>query len=150
MFRKTNIPYPQISTRTCAYQGVRNVRFSDNLACFVFLNHLFWDSLFCLITDEFYENHYNSEIDICPDCKWRSSYLRDLVPCNFFIKIICLYSIYWFFLEVILFQNLVIYFNCIYTLRAYHVWSRNFQSSRKLCLRLGRLTFRKVSKLLLY
>ena len=37
--------------RTCAYQGVRNVRFSENLAYFVFLKHPFWDSLFCLITN---------------------------------------------------------------------------------------------------
>ena len=37
IFRKTNISYPLIRTRTCAYQGVRNVRFSENLACFVFL-----------------------------------------------------------------------------------------------------------------
>ena len=32
--------------------GVRNARFSENLACFVFLKHPFWDSLFCLITDK--------------------------------------------------------------------------------------------------
>ena len=30
---------------------VRNVCFSEYLACFVFLKHPFWDSLFCLITD---------------------------------------------------------------------------------------------------
>ena len=43
-------------TPWCArtYQGVRNVRFSENLACFVFLKHPFWDSPFCLITEEFY------------------------------------------------------------------------------------------------
>ena len=35
-----------------AYQGVRNVRFFENLAYFVFLKHPFWDSLFCLITDD--------------------------------------------------------------------------------------------------
>ena len=35
-----------------AYQGFRNVRFFENLACFVFLKHPFWDSLFCLITDD--------------------------------------------------------------------------------------------------
>ena len=29
------------NVRTCAYQGVRNVRFSDNLMCFVFLKHPF-------------------------------------------------------------------------------------------------------------
>ena len=40
IFRKTNM-YPLIPTRTCAYQGVRNVHFSENLACFVFLKHPF-------------------------------------------------------------------------------------------------------------
>ena len=39
-------------TRTCAYQGIKNVRFSENLACFVFLKQQFWDSPLCLITDE--------------------------------------------------------------------------------------------------
>ena len=38
---------------TCASSGVRNVRFSENLTCFVFMKHPFWDSLFCLITDDF-------------------------------------------------------------------------------------------------
>ena len=28
MFRKTNISYPLVRTRTCAYQGVRNISFS--------------------------------------------------------------------------------------------------------------------------
>ena len=37
VFRKTNISYPLIRTRICAYQGVRNVRFSEYLACFFFL-----------------------------------------------------------------------------------------------------------------
>ena len=37
---------------TWAYQGVRNVHFSENLACFVFLKHSFWDSPFCLIIDD--------------------------------------------------------------------------------------------------
>ena len=46
MFQKTNIP-PPIRTYTCAYQDVRNVRFSENLACFVFLKHSFWDPPFC-------------------------------------------------------------------------------------------------------
>ena len=32
MFRKTNVSNPLISTRTCAYQGVRNVNFLDNFA----------------------------------------------------------------------------------------------------------------------
>ena len=48
-FRKTNTSYPLIRTRTCAYQGVRNVCFSKNLASFVFLKHPFWDSSFGLL-----------------------------------------------------------------------------------------------------
>ena len=31
-FRKTNISYPLIQIRKCAYQGVRNVSFSENFA----------------------------------------------------------------------------------------------------------------------
>ena len=32
IFRKTNISYPLIRTRMCAYQGVRNVSFPENFA----------------------------------------------------------------------------------------------------------------------
>ena len=32
IFRKTNVSNPLIRTRTCAYQGVRNVSFSENFA----------------------------------------------------------------------------------------------------------------------
>ena len=46
--------YPMIRTCTCAYQGVKNVRFSENLTCFAFLKHPFWDSPFCLIIDEMF------------------------------------------------------------------------------------------------
>ena len=53
IFRKTNIYYPLIRTSTQAYQGVKNVRFSENLMCLVFLKHSFCDSHFCLITDDF-------------------------------------------------------------------------------------------------
>ena len=52
IFRKTIISYPLIRTRTCTYQGVRNICFSENLAFFFFL-YPFWDSSFCLITDDF-------------------------------------------------------------------------------------------------
>ena len=41
IFRKMKISYPMIHTRTCAYQGVRNVCFLENLAHFVFLKHPF-------------------------------------------------------------------------------------------------------------
>ena len=37
----------------CTYQGVRKFCFSENLACFVFLKYPFWDSPFCLITNDF-------------------------------------------------------------------------------------------------
>ena len=47
--------------RMCAYQGVRNVRFSENLGCFVFLKHPFWDSPFYLITDELWKNVLDKE-----------------------------------------------------------------------------------------
>ena len=40
----------QLVGNKCAYQGVRNLRFSENLTCFVFLKHPFSDSPFCLIT----------------------------------------------------------------------------------------------------
>ena len=50
-FRNVTINTIMIVVGTCVYQGVRNVRFSENLACFVFLKHPFWNSLFCLITD---------------------------------------------------------------------------------------------------
>ena len=36
IFWKKNISYPRIRTRACTYQEVRNVCFSEKLACFVF------------------------------------------------------------------------------------------------------------------
>ena len=51
-FPKNKHFLPLICTRTCDYQGVGIVRFSENLACIVFLKHPFWDSPFCLITDD--------------------------------------------------------------------------------------------------
>ena len=47
--KKTNISYPLIRT---------HVRFSENLAGFVFLKHPFWNSPFCLITDEIDQNNF--------------------------------------------------------------------------------------------
>ena len=58
IFRKTNISYSLIRRRRCAYQGLRNVCFSENAVSFVFLKHLFWDSPFCLITDDFRPTGY--------------------------------------------------------------------------------------------
>ena len=49
IFRKANISYPLIGTRRCAYQWLRDVHFLQNLACFVFLKHPFYDSLFALL-----------------------------------------------------------------------------------------------------
>ena len=59
-FPKNNISYPLIRTRTCAYQGVRNGSFSENLVCFVFLQQPFGNLLFRFITSNTgirYENH---------------------------------------------------------------------------------------------
>ena len=47
IFRKTDISYPLIRTHTCAYQGVRNVRFSEKRI-------LKTVSPFCLITDDLF------------------------------------------------------------------------------------------------
>ena len=58
IFRKTNISCPLIRTP----QRVGDVRFSKNLACFVFLKHPFWDSPFCLITDELIETIGKSDV----------------------------------------------------------------------------------------
>ena len=38
---KAKISYPLIRTEMCAYQGVKNPCFSENLACFAFLKHPF-------------------------------------------------------------------------------------------------------------
>ena len=50
MFGKTNIFNHLIRTRTCAYQGVRKVHFSENLASLVFLNICFGIRPFALLT----------------------------------------------------------------------------------------------------
>ena len=55
IFRKTNISFLLIRARTCAYQGVRNVRFSENLACFVFLEHPIEIRPFALLLTNFGE-----------------------------------------------------------------------------------------------
>ena len=41
-----------------------NVRFSENLACFAFLLPQFWDSPFCIITDEICQNPYTLKISV--------------------------------------------------------------------------------------
>ena len=54
IFQKTNISYPLIPTRTCAYQGVRNVRFFGkfDVLCFLETPVFRFTVFFCLITDE--------------------------------------------------------------------------------------------------
>ena len=49
MFRKTSISYPLIRTCTCAYQGVKNVSFSESFAYVLNgfpLNRYFWRNSF--------------------------------------------------------------------------------------------------------
>ena len=70
-----NFSYPLIRTRTDTYQGVRNVRFLENLVCFAFLLPSFWDSPFCLITNYFLhklekqlnDSYDNQNIDLKTD-----------------------------------------------------------------------------------
>ena len=38
---QNDISIYNVRVRTCAYQEVRNIRFSENLACFVLLKHPF-------------------------------------------------------------------------------------------------------------
>ena len=52
IFRKTNILPLDSHTYPCVHQGVRNVHFSKNFVCLVFLLLRFWDLPFYLITDE--------------------------------------------------------------------------------------------------
>ena len=88
---------------SCAYQWVKNVRFSENLTCFVFFKHPFWDSPFCLITDDTIEqwsqnkNIYNVKCYITTKlksrkgltiqtlwyCYWRTSWIRQIHQKNF-------------------------------------------------------------------
>ena len=57
-FSKKNEHFLFADTHT--YVGVRNFRFSKNLACFVFLLPPFWDFLFfCLISNEFLERNFH-------------------------------------------------------------------------------------------
>ena len=41
VFRKANVSYPLIPTRTCAYQGVTDIRFSENVNMMVVLGIAF-------------------------------------------------------------------------------------------------------------
>ena len=52
ILRKTNISYPLVRTRVCAYQGVRNVCFLENLACFVSCDTRFEIRPFALLPTE--------------------------------------------------------------------------------------------------
>ena len=61
----------------CGYQGVRNVRFSENMTCFVFLKHPFWDSPFCLITNKIIKRKIwiSTHQEIMFLLHWRQCYL---------------------------------------------------------------------------
>ena len=82
-----NIFYPLIHSHTCAYKGVKNVRSSKNLACFVFLKYPFWDSPFCLITDVFLKMLWLLELLIV---RSRSFHCITADKKKFFLKRLCL------------------------------------------------------------
>ena len=52
---KTNIskPWTFLKHVRVRISGLEMFVFSENLTCFIFLKHPFWDSPFCLITDDF-------------------------------------------------------------------------------------------------
>ena len=93
-FEKWTFLTPLIRTRMGTYQGVRDVRFLGNLACFAFLLPSFWDSAFCLITDYFLhklekqlnDSYDNQNIDLKTDWYFRLIHLQDLL---FEFKTIC-------------------------------------------------------------
>ena len=71
--------------RTCTFQGVRNVRFSQNLACFIFFKHSFWDSHFCLITEDlmnFDDNSQRKYLDLCTR-RYRTKHFRKTASGNY-------------------------------------------------------------------
>ena len=67
IFRKTNISNPLIRTHTCAYQGVRNVTFSENFAYV-----LYGCPLACIMKNKI--SHLT-----CSKSYWTDSSLRRLV-----------------------------------------------------------------------
>ena len=79
-------PPPLTRTRTCSYEVVRNVCFSENLTCFVFLKYQFWDLLFCLITDDL-----QLRITVCSNHTIHQSCVKDLL-------LYCVVMLIWQFL----------------------------------------------------
>ena len=65
IFRKLNVSLPAETQTYVAYQRVIIVRFSENLTGFVFLKHPFWDSTFCLITEELSNQTFNDWVCFC-------------------------------------------------------------------------------------
>ena len=69
--------------RSCAYQGVRNVRFSENLACFVFLKHSFWSSPFCLMVKTWKSKE---KIKILPASFISEKWINIKISLNFYFR----------------------------------------------------------------
>ena len=76
------------------YQRVRNVCFSKNLECLVFLKHPFWDSPFSFITNDLpLPPEKNMNLHYFPSlkrkwlsCKWTSEFPKKNPKINHFIK----------------------------------------------------------------
>ena len=83
IFWKTNISYPFIRTRTC----------------FVFLKHPFWDSPFCLITNEFTVNLLKKNLGDYSFLGWFTDYFSQnkeiFSSILLFSTIFCLHAILW-------------------------------------------------------
>ena len=64
--------YTHVCTRTCAYQGVRNVRFPENLACFFF----YWNTRFEISLV------LQWAVDICPSFHWNQLARKMILYCG--------------------------------------------------------------------
>ena len=78
------------NNNTCAYQGVKNVRFSENLACFVFLLPPFWDSPFYHITDDLRDEFLNAD-----GYKNDSTAVIDANGLKLGTRLLCKFKLFW-------------------------------------------------------
>ena len=85
IFRKTNISYPFIRTRMCAYQGIRHVRFSDVCVSDDKTYSFFgkFDVLFFLVTNVFRFDFlpYYRRVFFFRQCDW-FSLIKNEVNCK--------------------------------------------------------------------
>ena len=86
--------------RTCAYQGVRNIRFPENLACFVFLKHVlrfallpyYWQIPLIFLKPLFHQ--IRSIMDHLYGETHKKLYSRVLYLCSFYVLYVSFFYMY--------------------------------------------------------